>query len=121
MAYTVKFIPQENYILTKVYGPLDLAHATAFTTEATTLAKVTDCKRFIFDLTETVLIEMAAGILKYVDNRHEMGFEKSFISAVIYSPDEVDLKFFETAAQKEGYNEKLFTNLEDAIAWINEK
>jgi len=118
MSYHAKFDSEKNVIWTTVYGPMDADFIEQFTAHTVKLGNEKKCRRLFFDIRDTTLTEFPGRMLDLAKNLESTGFERKHRSVMLYSDDEANLKFYESAAQENGFNIKIFTNLEFAIEWL---
>ena len=119
MDYNVSVSDNGTFILVKVNKPMTIELARRAGVDATELGERHNIKKYLFDLRDAPNIEM--GVPNFIFANEEMdnfGFPKNARSALLTDPSDTSHDFMEIAQQNAGFDTRLFTNENQAVAWL---
>jgi hypothetical protein len=122
MLHSIRYDPQ-GIIFIKVRGPLTLAEVRQVMAEAGRLAHDHQCFRLLSDTLEMELKLSMAEVYylpgMFAELLSTLGLQvHQFRTAVLVSPNDQILPFFETVSRNRGHNVKLFQDQESARRWL---
>ena len=79
------------------------------------------CSLFLFDMREATIIGGPIEVLYTVSNPEKVGFRRHYRIAAVYSINVGQHKLMETVAQNRGYNFRVFSDMDEAIAFVTAK
>lgn len=119
MDYDISVSKNEKYILVKVNKPMTNNLGRRCGADATELGKSKNIKCYLFDLRGAPNIENVMNNYEFayrdMDNFH---FPRGTRSALLTDPDDKSHDFMETVFRNAGFNVRLFTCENSAIAWL---
>ena len=116
--WTIEHLPQENMLLVKTEGKMDVPSANAMVKAVAEAADEHQCFVHLIDHRE---MTFAFGLMDYYDRPHineKLGVLRSFKTAMVFRQLTKDTRFMETVFQNRGYNLRHFTDIEEAKAWL---
>lgn len=116
--YKIKLSEDSSFIIIDLKKPLPPETALIFTKESTEFAKKYSVNSFLIDVRG---IENNWGIFEtyqFAQDLKNHGRERLHKVAILTEPTDTTHSFLETALLNQGYNNRLFTNYDEAIAWV---
>ena len=117
--WTIEHHPQENMLLVKTKGEMDVPSANAMVKAVADVAAKTQCFLHLIDHRE---MTFAFSLMDYYDRPHineKLGVSRRFKTAMVFKELTKDTRFMETVFQNRGYNLRHFTDIEEAKTWLN--
>jgi len=122
MGVTAQYQPKRNLISVQTEGDLNNIVLKNAACEAFKLASEHDCRRFLLDSTESVIVETTIGIFQFAAGLEQLGLRRTDWVAVVVARDLDDHRFFETAARNRGWRRiHYFSTLEAATEWLEQR
>jgi hypothetical protein len=121
MEYSVTMSESKKYVMIRVMVPVTRDIALRFTRDAKAMAEMggTRIDRFLFDMSKAHNI---AGVGSNYDFAYsdmaKLEVDRSARSAVLVGPTDSTHDFPELVLRNAGYNVRVFTNEEEAVAWL---
>jgi hypothetical protein len=116
--WTIEHLPQENMLLVKTEGKMDVPSANAMVKAVADAAVETQCFVHLIDHRKMIF---AIGPMDYYDRPHineKLGVSRRFKTAMVFRQLTRDTRFMEAVFQNRGYNLRHFTDIEEAKAWL---
>ena len=118
MKYNVIYNQEYNCLIGKYVGDLNIESVKKYAKEISKMARIHDCKRFINDLREaTILLSVAnfydAPSIVSIDE-----FDRTWKRAIITNQNFDKLNFFETTSINQGFDVKIFQDINEALEWL---
>ena len=108
-----------KYIVCRVKQNIEVQLAKEFSKQVDKLSREHGIKKFLFDVRGAPNVESASKNYSFAyDDMADMGLQKDALSAVLADPEDRSHDFIETVARNAGYNVRLFSNEQEAIAWL---
>lgn len=122
MAYTITSLTDLEIIEVTVEGKLDQELRKEILLTSAIELKKANYKRLLIDLVHTEFDTETpiTGALTLVNYMRTLGFPPGTKMAFLYQDSETHRKFFESAAQAEGYQLRYFCSGSQAIEWLSE-
>ena len=110
-----------SHIVVRVNKPITRQLAFEFNQAAAKLGLEHDLEAYLVDVRGVVNVESPTDnyMIAYED-APELAFSRSARIAVLHDPGDTSHQFIETVALNAGYNMKIFTAEQDALAWLGE-
>ena len=120
MPYAIVYDPDTAIITTTITGTLNAEEAYAVSVLTQQTAAQYSCKRFLTDMRETIFLLPAGEGHQHTTSLADRGYERTDRMAVVHAPQDSDrFQLMETAAQNRGWNYRVFTDIEEAVAWLS--
>lgn len=116
--WTIQHHLQENMLLVKTKGEMDVPSANAMVKAVADAATETQCFVHLIDHRE---MTFAFSLMDYYDRPHineRLGVSRRFKTAMVFKELTKDTRFMETVFQNRGYNLRHFTDIEEAKTWL---
>jgi hypothetical protein len=121
MDYEAGLSEDGSHIVVRVNKPITRQLAFEFNQAAAKLALEHDLDAYLFDLRGVVNVESPTyNYMIAYEDAPQMAFSRTARIAVLHDPGDTSHQFVETVALNAGYNMKLFTAEQDALAWLGE-
>lgn len=122
MDYEIKLSGSGRYVVVKIFNEMnvDKGHKTAI--ESQKLADEYNLKKFLYDVREAPNVEPPSSnyFFAYKDMPTLKGIRGNMV-AILISPEDNSHNFLSTVMYNAGYNVQLFTDLSEAVLWLEEK
>lgn len=106
--------------MVRVEGDLNATGMRAISEAARDRSAAEGMDRFLFDLRAARNVESISASYQYAyRDMPAMQISRSARSAVLVSPGDHSHDFMETLCRNAGYNVSIFTNANEAVAWLN--
>jgi len=122
MKWTFKYLEKEGIVSAKISGLINWENHIKFANEMASYARKHNSQKILIDFLELVPILTILEVDDLPKVLKEAGFGPEYKLAAIHditSPHFDDFKFFKNAASLNSIRVEIFTNSEDAIAWLN--
>lgn len=119
--WTIEYLPQENLLLVKTKGKMDVPSANAMVKAVADAAVEHQCFVHLIDHRETTF---AFSLMDFFDRPYineKLGISRRFKTAMVFKELTSDTRFMETVFQNRGYNLRHFTDMEEARNWLGQK
>jgi hypothetical protein len=116
--WTIEHLPQENMLLVKTMGQMDVPSANAMVKAVADAATKTQCYVHLIDHRETTF---AFSLMDFFDRpriNEKLGVSRRFKTAMVFKELTTDTRFMETVFQNRSYNLRHFTDIDEAKAWL---
>ena len=116
--WKIEHLPEENILLVKSKGQMDMPSANAMVKAIVDAAGEYQCFVHLIDHRE---MNFALSLSDYYDRpaiNEKLGMSRRFKTAVVFSQLTQDTKFMETVFRNRGYILQHFTDMEEAKAWL---
>ncbi len=122
MAYEVMLSETGNYLLIRLTGKVTIELAWDFSVVATQRANQLGIDGFLFDVREAANVESDTQNYAFAfGGMAELKLSKTSRAAVLRHPDDSSHDFLVWAAREAGYNVRIFTDRDEAVAWLEER
>lgn len=120
MDYTIGPSSDRTYILLTVRGDITRAKAMAQNREAHALGRELGIRCFLVDVTRARNIDSVVDQydFAYTDMQRTPEIDRGARVATLVAPGDDSHDFVETVAKNSGLNMKLFTDRDEALAWL---
>jgi len=118
MKYNVIYNQEYNCLIGKFVGDLNMESVKEYAKEISKMAKIHDCKRFVNDLREATILLSLANFFDAPSIVSIDVFDRSWKRAIIVKEKLDKLDFFETTSINQGFNVKIFHNMNEALEWL---
>ena len=121
MDFEFRYSEEKKMILGRVSGQLELPVLTKMTSELKKLSEVHNCMKCLSDMRESPVPESIIDIFdvpKAVSKAGDMG---SFKCAMVVKEVRDQWEFLETISNNRGQQIRIFTDFDEACAWLNNK
>lgn len=121
MNFSVKYDPDQGYMMSTITGKLTKKHINEVFTKIGEVAAEHECKQIICNLRDTVLSVSINDIFSSVKVLESKQISRSLKRAVVVSQKSEKYLFWETVCSNRGYrNIKIFEDYREAILWLIE-
>lgn len=121
MGFEITISESGKYLVIRVSGEITVELARQFSIEAAVQGDKHHLQRFLFDVREAPNVESMMRNYMYVtEDMEDLNLSRTVRSAILTSPEDRSHDFIETAIRNAGYNVRLFTDREAAVAWLEE-
>ncbi len=121
MAYEIFLSESGEHLIIRVTGKLTIELAAQLLSEAVRRGDNSGIARFLYDVRQSVNVE--SDLLNYVfafEDLDKFLPDKAGRAAILRQPDDISHDFLVLAARKVGYNVRVFTDWDEAVAWLAE-
>ena len=119
MDYHISVSGNNNYIIIKLNAPMTAGLGRRCGTDAAELGKKNNMDRYLFDLRGSPNVETVQSNYEFAySDMADFGFPRGSRSALLTDPDDESHNFLETLFLNAGYIVKVFSDIDNAIAWI---
>ena len=118
MKYNVTYNQEYNCLIGKLFGDLNMESVKEYAREISKMAQIHDCKRFVNDLREANILLSLANFYDAPSIVSIDAFDRSWKRAIIVKDKLDKLSFFETTSINQGFNVKIFHNMNEAMEWF---
>ncbi len=121
MAYEILPHENSNYLTVRVTGNLTTELAAQLSIDAGREANNRGVERYLYDVRQSVNVESdVQNYLFAFEGLEKLIPNKTSRTAIVRRPDDISHDFVVLAARKVGYNIRVFTDCDNAIAWLEE-
>ncbi|MBN1264337.1 MAG: hypothetical protein JXA25_02510 [Anaerolineales bacterium] len=119
MSYTIKVSESGKYIEMKVVGNIDNLKAVQYNIEAHALARENGINKHLVDVRDAVNTDTVTNNYNFAyKDMPQADIDLSATVATVVSPDDHSHDFMETVSRNSGMNVRLFTDIDEAIAYL---
>ena len=120
MQHKITIDHEKEVILVKVWGDLTVETVTELTTNAGAVAAKHGLVCFLFDMREATERATNMDAFSLAANPENRGMERQYKRAIVHKGRDESYAFFETVSVNRGYRVKTFTDIDMALAWLQE-
>ena len=121
MDFEIKYSEEKKMILGRLGGNLDLAVITKIAEEVEKIVEARDCLKFLNDCRESVVPESIIDIFDIPRLVGEGGLRGNCKCAIVVKDIRDQWEFLETISNNRGQQIRIFTDFDEAEAWLNGK
>ena len=121
MDFEFKYSEEKKMILGRVSGKLELPVLTKMTSELKKLAEAHNCMKCLNDMRESPVPESIIDIFDAPKAVSEAGDMGNFRCAMVVKEVRDQWEFLETISRNRGQQIRIFTDFDEADAWLNDK
>lgn len=124
MVHKIQILQDRQALLLTFEGPASAQDIRLAASEALDAAAAANLRKFLADVRSAHLGLSVMELYELPALLSSLGFHRTHQLAVVHIPGSThaeDLHFLETVFCNLGYTARLFTEMEDALAWIQEK
>ena len=118
MDFEITYDPEMKCVVGKLNGIMDTQTVRIYVKEISAVAKKHNCKKFINDLREA---EIKLSITDLYNAPKEVTtdeFDRTWKRAIVVKERTDSISFFETTSRNQGFQVKIFDNIEEALEWL---
>ena len=116
--WKIEHIVEENMLLVKNKGQMDVPSANAMVKAVADAAAEYQCFNHIIDHRETIFLFSLSDYYDRPTINEKLGVSRKFKTAMVFPKLTEDTKFMETVFRNRGYNLHHFTDIEEAKEWL---
>lgn len=119
MKYEVSLSGDGTYVLIRVRGAMTRELGRRCGKDAVRMGAEHGLRRFLFDLRDAPNIENILSNYQFAyKDMADFGFDRQARSALLTNPSDRSHDFIETAFRNAGYDVRIFSDEESAVAWL---
>jgi len=118
MSFDITYDKDHNCLMGKFIGELNAESVKIYMKEIEMMAKSHDCKRFINDLREANILLSISDFYKAPARMATGAFDRSWRRAIVVKQKLDKLDFFETTSANQGFQAKVFEDMDEALEWL---
>jgi len=118
MTFTTEYKPETDCIVVRVEGELDLALLQRIAAEVSKIVERVGCKRILNDMRNAKPTKLTMDIYEMPGTAKQAGVHEACKRALVVTDETPDFHFLETVFRNQGHQVRMFTNLDDAKAWL---
>ena len=116
--HNIRFDSEKGIIWIVVSGPVSKNYAAEFLPEVVKVAEENKCQKLLFDIRNTLITEFLGNVLDYIVEIESIGFKKSYKIATVHTVDEEMNQFLTQNMRRQGFDYRLFTEIDEAANWL---
>lgn len=118
MRFEITYNQEHDFLMGKFIGELNAESVKIYMKEIEKMVKSHNCKRFINDLREATIL-LSIGDFYNAPARMATGaFDRSWRRAIVVKQKLDKLDFFETTSANQGFQVKVFEDMDEAMKWL---
>ena len=121
MDFEIKYSDEKKMILGRLRGDLDLAIIKKMAEELEKIVEARDCLKFLNDCRESIVPESIIDLFEIPKLVGEAGLNANCRCAIVVKDIRDQWEFLETISRNRGQQIRIFTDIDEADAWLNEK
>ena len=122
MDYEISLSDDKSFVIVHVKKPLSPDIALIFTKESAEFASKHNIKNYLIDMRDIEKHTWSVWeTYQFAQELKKYGRQHLDKVAVLVRPNDKTFSFIETTTVNQGFNTKIFTNLDDTIAWFGER
>jgi hypothetical protein len=121
MDFEIKYSEEKKMILGKLSGDLDLGAIKKMAGEVEKIVEARDCLKFLNDCRESVVPKSIIDIFEVPRLVAEAGLRGNCKCAIVVKDIRDQWEFLETISNNRGQQIRIFTDFDEADAWLNNK
>ena len=120
MPYTIDYNQEDDCIMVKVVGELDLSMLGRMAGDVAKIVQKQGCRRILNDMRDAKPIKSTIDIYDMPEMARKSGVKQVCKRALVVLEATDDFHFLETVFINQGHQVKMFTDLDAAKAWLYE-
>ncbi len=120
MEWTIEHRPEQDILYLKSGGVMDVSSANAMVADLVAAAARYACRRHLVDHRATTF---AFNLVNYFERpaiNEKIGVSVTWKTAMVFAESTQETHFMETVFRNRGYNFREFTDVNEALAWLQE-
>jgi len=116
--FAVRHEPEADIIRVHLQGRIDSRNLKMATSKLVEKMALCNCHRFLIDHREVKLSMSTVDLFYLPMVASNIGVSHSSRIAVVYSTHESDYRFIENVGRNQGFNVKIFTDMDEGVKWL---
>lgn len=118
MDYEIKISDDKSFVVVDVKNPVSVEQALTFTRKSIELASKHNTNSYLIDLRKVRHKWSVFETYTFAKDLRGSGRQRLDRVALLTQPDDETFSFVETATVNQGYNTRVFTDYDEATAWL---